>query len=90
MHQMIKGTFPTEKFKELSTPFYFYDTNLLKETLTTLCNETKKHAIKPVREYWRAHRYICSNQHEWTHCEKSTGEVLVSTKLQSLHRDHWL
>ena len=46
MHQMIKGTFPTEKFKELSTPFYFYDTNLLKETLTTLCNETKKHAIR--------------------------------------------
>ena len=30
---MIKGTFPIEKFRELETPFYYYDTALLQATL---------------------------------------------------------
>ena len=36
--------------------------------------------------------FACSdtNRHEWTHSEKSTGEVSVSTMLQSHHRDDWL
>ena len=33
---ILKGTFPTEKFKSLATPFYFYDITLLKETLNTV------------------------------------------------------
>ena len=27
---MLKGTFPVEKFKQLSTPFYYYDVKLFK------------------------------------------------------------
>ena len=30
---MLKGTFPVEKFKQLSTPFYYYDVKLLQDTL---------------------------------------------------------
>ena len=29
---MLKGTFPVEKFKQLSTPFYYYDVKLLQDT----------------------------------------------------------
>ena len=42
---MIKGHFPIEKFKDLPTPFYFYDTALLRDTLNALSSETKKHGI---------------------------------------------
>ena len=38
---MIKGTFPVEKFNTLDTPFYFYDIDLLRETLETVKRETK-------------------------------------------------
>jgi len=36
-------TFPIEKFKELRTPFYYYDTTLLRQTLETLKEESSKH-----------------------------------------------
>ena len=39
----MKGTFPIEKFKELQTPFYYYDANLLRETLKVLTAEAGKH-----------------------------------------------
>lgn len=39
----MKGTFPLEKFKELRTPFYYYDTTLLRETLTTIRREADKY-----------------------------------------------
>ena len=39
---ILKGTFPTEKFKSLATPFYFYDITLLKETLNTVKTEAGK------------------------------------------------
>ena len=29
----MKGTFPIGKFREMETPFYYYDANLLRETL---------------------------------------------------------
>ena len=32
----MKGTFPIEKFKELQTPFYYYDADLLREKLKVL------------------------------------------------------
>ena len=35
--------FPIEKFKNIETPFYYYDTDLLKDTLATLLRETKKY-----------------------------------------------
>ncbi|MDR2919063.1 MAG: diaminopimelate decarboxylase [Tannerella sp.] len=33
---MIKGTFPIDKFKGLKTPFYYYNIELLRETLETV------------------------------------------------------
>lgn len=38
---MIKGIFPVEKFKHLDTPFYYYDTALLRSTLETIKRETE-------------------------------------------------
>lgn len=37
---MIKGIFPTTQFKEFETPFYYYDMELLRETLDTIRRET--------------------------------------------------
>ena len=38
---MIKGKFPVEKFNSIDTPFYFYDIELLRETLNTVKKETE-------------------------------------------------
>ena len=32
----MKGNFPINKFKELTTPFYYYDASLLRETLKVI------------------------------------------------------
>ena len=32
----MKGTFPVNKFRELETPFYYYDVNVLRETLSCI------------------------------------------------------
>ena len=40
---MIKGQFPVDKFQLIETPFYYYDTDILKETLTSIKNEIGKH-----------------------------------------------
>lgn len=42
---MTKGNFPTDRFKGLETPFYFYDINLLKETLKIVKDITRKYAF---------------------------------------------
>ncbi len=39
----MKGTFPVEKFQEIQTPFYYYDTALLRQTLQTIVEEAGKH-----------------------------------------------
>ena len=39
----MKGTFPINKFRELETPFYYYDANLLRETLRTVRTEADKY-----------------------------------------------
>lgn len=39
----MKGTFPIEKFRELTTPFYYYDANLLRRTLDTIKAEAGKY-----------------------------------------------
>lgn len=36
--------FPVDKFKSLPTPFYYYDTALLKKTLEIIKNETQMHS----------------------------------------------
>lgn len=40
---MTKGQFPTEKFQQLRTPFYYYDAELLRKTLQTINDEAGKH-----------------------------------------------
>ena len=40
---MTKGQFPTDKFQQLRTPFYYYDTELLRKTLQTIQEEAGKH-----------------------------------------------
>ena len=40
---MIKGTFPIEKFRELETPFYYYDMKVLRDTLDTINKEAGKY-----------------------------------------------
>jgi len=40
---MDKGTFPVESFKRLETPFYYYDMDLLKRTLSIVKELTNKY-----------------------------------------------
>ncbi len=37
----MKGTFPVERFKNLHTPFYYYDMNLLRRTLEEIRYQLK-------------------------------------------------
>lgn len=39
---MTKGQFPTDQFQQLRTPFYYYDTELLRKTLQTINDEAGK------------------------------------------------
>ena len=39
----MKGTFPVNKFRELETPFYYYDVNVLRETLSYINKEAGKY-----------------------------------------------
>ena len=39
----MKGTFPVNKFRELETPFYHYDVNVLRETLSCINKEAGKY-----------------------------------------------
>lgn len=39
----MKGTFPIEKFAQMRTPFYYYDMELLRQTLDAINTETKKY-----------------------------------------------
>ena len=39
----MKGQFPIEQFEGLKTPFYYYDMNLLRATLSTIQKEIGKH-----------------------------------------------
>ncbi len=39
----MKGNFPIDKFKEIETPFYYYDTKVLRETLELIREESAKY-----------------------------------------------
>ena len=39
----MKGKFPIEKFAQVRTPFYYYDTELLRRTLRVINDEARKH-----------------------------------------------
>ena len=50
-----------ERFEKLKTPFYYYDTDLLAETLSVIKCETDKH------EGWHLHYAVkaCARLCEW-------------------------
>ena len=54
---MLKGTFPLEHFASLSTPFYFYDTGLLGETLEVIRKQLASW------ENWHVHYAVKANHH---------------------------
>ena len=39
----MKGTFPIDKLQQLQTPLYYYDAELLRQTLHTINDEVRKH-----------------------------------------------
>src|SRR5574344_2252906 len=39
----MKGIFPIDKFQSIQTPFYYYDTDLLRKTLRTINEEAGRH-----------------------------------------------
>ncbi|MBR0524743.1 MAG: diaminopimelate decarboxylase [Prevotella sp.] len=39
----MKGTFPIEQFRQFETPFYYYDTALLRQTLKTIVEESGRY-----------------------------------------------
>jgi len=39
----MKGIFPTERFQGMETPFYYYDTKVLRDTLNAINREAGKH-----------------------------------------------
>ncbi|MBM6993262.1 MAG: diaminopimelate decarboxylase [Prevotella sp.] len=39
----MKGCFPVDKFQDIQTPFYYYDTQILQDTVTTALQEAGKH-----------------------------------------------
>ena len=42
--RQMTNRFPTDKFKHIDTPFYYYDCNLLRETLQAIHEEVRTHA----------------------------------------------
>ena len=40
---MAKGIFPIEKLQQIETPFYYYDAELLRQTLRSINTEAQKH-----------------------------------------------
>ena len=54
----MKGKFPVDKFKDIKTPFYYYDTELLRQTLRTINAETSRH------EGWHVHYAVKANANQ--------------------------
>lgn len=52
---MLRGSFPLERFRELRTPFYYYDTPLLKRTLETVREQLRD------RPLWQVHYAVKAN-----------------------------
>lgn len=42
-YKIMKGIFPIDKFNNIETPFYYYDTKVLRETLDTIKREASKY-----------------------------------------------
>lgn len=80
----MKGIFPIEKFREIETPFYYYDTKVLRETLDTIKREAGKYENFSVHYAVKANANnkvleIISNSGLGADCV-SGGEVRASIK----------
>lgn len=51
----MKGTFPIDKFQQVQTPFYYYDTDILRKTLDTIKMEVGRH------EHFSVHYAVKAN-----------------------------
>ena len=51
----MKGIFPVDRFQTIRTPFYYYDTEVLRQTLRAINAEISKH------EGWRVHYAVKAN-----------------------------
>ena len=51
----MKGKFPTEQFQGMETPFYYYDTRVLRDTLSSIRQEVGKH------DNWHVHYAVKAN-----------------------------
>ena len=51
----MKGHFPIDKFQALQTPFYYYDSNVLRQTLRSIENEVARH------DNWYVHYAVKAN-----------------------------
>lgn len=51
----MKGNFPVEKLQSIRTPFYYYDTELLRQTLKAINDEVGRH------EGWNVHYAVKAN-----------------------------
>ena len=51
----MKGHFPIDKFQALQTPFYYYDSNVLRQTLRSIENEVARH------DNWHVHYAVKAN-----------------------------
>ena len=51
----MKGNFPIEKFEQKETPFYYYDTPLLRQTLRAINDEVGRH------DNWHVHYAVKAN-----------------------------
>ena len=48
----MKGIFPIDKFRTLQTPFYYYDTKVLRDTLSAINHQyTMLSKRMPIRRY---------------------------------------
>ena len=74
---MLKGTFPVEKFKQLSTPFYYYDVKLLQDTLDVVKTESGKygyHVHYAVKANANPRILSIITAKPWHSCHVSGGE----------------
>lgn len=80
----MKGIFPIDKFKNIETPFYYYNTKVLRETLDTIKSEAGKYENYFVHYAIKANANpkileIISNSGLGADCV-SGGEVMASIK----------
>ena len=88
----MKGIFPIDKFRELRTPFYYYDTKVLRDTLIAVNKEVARYehfdvhyAVKATRRYSPSFVRVA-----WVPIVSVGAKYVQLLKLVSLHRRLYL